>query len=386
MRTWVLFGLLILGLYDMAYIIQWAMRSPQPPFGDFFGFWSFGRFGKDFGGLIYDPVALAAYQHKLDPTVAGSFPFPYPPTFLLAVIPLGLLPLPVAYLAWISTTFAAYLLATLGRTWRSIYGLGLLVAPTSVLTITSGQNGLLSAALLVGGLNSLKTTPLLAGVLFGLLTYKPQFVFLLPVILLACRNVVAMVAFVCTAGASILATSLMFGWSVWPRWIAGFPAYQHLLHANQSRLDHFMPTILAGIHMLGVPAVAGYVLQITVACVVAALCWRVLCQGITDRAIAMSIIGSLLAAPYAMVYDTPMIASAVVLYWRARIRDGHATGIWEVTLVIATFACFLDMVSASLPLLAPLLILTIFMVIATSSDTRTSPRSQKRPPQVELEA
>jgi hypothetical protein len=361
MRTWVLFGLLILGLYDMAYIIQWAMRSPQPPFGDFFGFWSFGRFGKDFGGLIYDPVALAAYQHKLDPTVAGSFPFPYPPTFLLAVIPLGLLPLPVAYLAWISTTFAACLLATLGRTWRSIYGLGLLVAPTTVLTITSGQNGLLSAALLVGGLNSLKTTPLLAGVLFGLLTYKPQFVCLLPVILLACRNVVAMVAFVCTA-------------------------YQHLLHANQSRLDHFMPTILAGIHMLGVPAVAGYVLQITVACVVAALCWRVLCQGITDRAIAMSIIGSLLAAPYAMVYDTPMIASAVVLYWRARIRDGHAIGIWEVTLVIATFACFLDMVSASLPLLAPLLIFTIFIVIATSSDTKTSPRSQKRPPQVELEA
>jgi hypothetical protein len=178
-----------------------------------------------------------------------------------------------------------------------------------------------------------------------------------------------MVACVCTVGLLGLLTSLMFGWSVWPRWITGFPVYQHLLQANQARLDHFMPTILAGMHMLGSPAVAAYALQLLLALGVALLCWRALSRGLTDRAIAMSIIGTLMVAPYAMIYDTPMIASAVVLHWRARIGNGCAIGIREVTLVIATFASFFYMVSGALPLLAPFLLLAIFVVMTASPDT-----------------
>lgn len=372
-RTWVSLGLLALGLYDLAYLVRWGMSTPLPPFGDFFGLWSFGRFAHANGRLIYDPVALANYQHALNPAVHGSFPFPYPPTFLLAVIPLAFMPLPVAYGVWIASTGAACLLATLGKAWRSIYGFGLLVVPTTLLTITSGQNGFLSAALLVGGLNSLKTKPLLAGVLLGLLTYKPQFVLLLPVILIACGNRAALLACGLTAACSIVTTSLLFGWAIWPSWIAGFPAYQKLLSANQANLDHLMPTVLAGMHMLGAPAALGYILYAVVALAVAALCWRALSRGITDRAIAMAIVGSFLVAPYAMVYDTPMIASAVVLHWKSRRASGHTIGLWEVTLVIATFACLLDMISAALPLVAPLLILGVFLLITLAPKSPQTP-------------
>jgi hypothetical protein len=357
-------GLIALGLYDLAYIVQWALNGPQPPFGDFFGLWSFGKFAQKSGSLIYDPSALAAYQHILDPAVSGSFPFPYPPTFLLVVIPLGLLKLPAAYLVWLATTFVAYLGATLGRSWRTIYGLGLLVAPTTLLTVTSGQNGLLTGALLVGGLNSLRARPVLAGVLLALLTYKPQFALLVPVTLLASGSIAALLAFACTGAACVLATSILFGWSVWPRWIAGFPAYQHLLGANQASLDHLMPTIIAGLHMLGGPSMAGLALHVVMALAVAFVCWRTLRRGLTERAIALSIIGSFLVAPYAMIYDTPMIASAIVLHWQSRLRRGAPVGIREVTLVIATFGCFFVMVSAALPLLAPLLLLANFVVVA----------------------
>ncbi len=369
LRTCVWAGLASLGLYDAAYIAQWALHGPMPPFGDFFGLWSFGKFGRNFGSLIYDPSALAAYQHALDPAVRGNFPYPYPPTFLLAVVPLGLLPLPVAYAVWIATTFIAYLRATLGRNVMTIYGLGLLVAPTTLLTVTSGQNGLLSGALLAGGLNSLRARPVLGGVLLALLTYKPQFALLVPVILLAFGSIAAGLAFAGTCVACVLITSLLFGWSIWPRWIAGFPAYQTLLRANQDNLDHLMPTLMAGLHMLGAPALAGLVLQAMLALGVAFLCWRTIRRGFTERAIAMSIIGAFLVAPYAMIYDAPMFASAIALHWRSRLRGGATIGIWEVTLVIAAFGCLFDMVSAALPLLAPLLLLVTLIVISLSADT-----------------
>ncbi len=367
MRSWAVALLLVLGLYDIAYIAQWSLGSPQPPFGDFFGFWSFGRFGRAFGGAIYDPAALARYQHTLLASLQGNFPFPYPPSFLLAVVPLGFLPLQSAYLVWMAAGLLAYAGATLGRQWRSAYGLALLVAPTTVLTITSGQNGFLTAALLVGGLNSLRNRPVLAGVLFGCLTYKPQFALLVPIFLLASGRRVAVLTFCLTIAALVLITSLAFGWSVWPRWIAGFPAYQHLLKANQTRLDHLMPTVLAGIHVLGGPALIGYVLQSVLSLAAAALCWRALSSGISDRAIALSIVCALLVPPYEMIYDTPMLASAVALDWRSRIRSGTVMGLREITLIIALFECLSSMVSYSLPLVAPTLMLVVLVGMARST-------------------
>ena len=51
----------------------------------------------------------------------------------------------------------------------------LLLAPTTTICLVAGQSGFLLAALLVGGLQLVARRPILAGILFGSLTYKPQF-------------------------------------------------------------------------------------------------------------------------------------------------------------------------------------------------------------------
>src|SRR3954469_17578041 len=163
--------ILLIGLvlYSGLYLINWWLSSPQPAFGDFSGLWSFGKFAALSGAGIYDPFALADYQQGLDPTLAGGgFPYPYPPTFLLALIPLGMMALPVAYACWIAGTFGLHVLASLGRAWRSVAGLALLAAPTTLVNAITGQNGFLSAALLIGGLRLLGTHPIMAGGLLGL--------------------------------------------------------------------------------------------------------------------------------------------------------------------------------------------------------------------------
>jgi hypothetical protein len=60
-----------------------------------------------------------------------------------------------------------------------------MAAPAVMINLVSGQNGAFSAAILAGGLMLLDRRPVLAGLLLGLLCYKPQLAVLVQVALVA---------------------------------------------------------------------------------------------------------------------------------------------------------------------------------------------------------
>ncbi|MGJ4973216.1 MULTISPECIES: glycosyltransferase family 87 protein [unclassified Bradyrhizobium] len=373
-RRAVLILLVAMALYNGAYLVGWALSSPQPAFGDFFGLWSFGRFAALSGASIYDPVALARYQQTLDPTLGGGgFPYPYPPTFLLVLIPLGMLALPVAYVCWISVTFALYGLATLGRDWRSLTSLALLAAPTTLINAITGQNGFLSAALLIGGLRLLARHPIVAGTLLGLLAYKPQFVLLMPVVLLASRNWRAILSAIATTVIVAVVTSAALDPWIWLEWIVKFPSYQAQLQANQVSLDHMMPTVIAGLHALGAPPPIGYLVQLLLSCSVVVMVWDAWRRGSTQQAIALVAVGSIIATPYAMIYDMPMVAAGIAIHWKARSDAGEPIAPLEIGLVIALGACLLAMIGHSVPLAAAILLILLALSIAGVFDRSGRP-------------
>jgi hypothetical protein len=382
-RRALLIVLIALVLYNGAYLVSWLMSSPQPAFGDFFGLWSFGKFAALFGADVYDPVALAHYQQTLDPALGdGGFPYPYPPTFLLTLIPLGMLALPVAYVCWISVTFALYGLATLGRDWRSLSGLALLAAPTTLINAITGQNGFLSAALLIGGLRLLAHHPVMAGALLGLLAYKPQFVLLMPVVLLASRSWRAILSAIATTLIAALVTSAALDPWIWLRWIVTFPDYQAQLQANQSSLDHMMPTVIAGLHALGTPPPVGLVIQLMLSGAIVVMVWNAWRRGMTDQAIALVAVGSIIATPYAMIYDMPMVAAGIVIHWKARADAGEPIAAREIGLVIALGVCLLAMIGHAVPLAAALLLVLLVLSIAGVLDRprRTTAALNVAPP------
>lgn len=382
-RRAVLILLVAMALYNGAYLVGWALSSPQPAFGDFFGLWSFGRFAALSGASIYDPVALARYQQTLDPTLGGGgFPYPYPPTFLLVLIPLGMLALPVAYVCWISVTFALYGLATLGRDWRSLTSLALLAAPTTLINAITGQNGFLSAALLIGGLRLLARHPIVAGTLLGLLAYKPQFVLLMPVVLLASRNWRAILSAIATTVIVAVVTSAALDAWIWLEWIVKFPSYQAQLQANQVSLNHMMPTVIAGLHALGAPPPIGYLVQLLLSCSVVVMVWDAWRRGSTQQAIALVAVGSIIATPYAMIYDMPMVAAGIAIHWKARSDAGEPIAPLEIGLVIALGACLLAMIGHSVPFAAAILLVLLALSIAGVFDRsgRSAPALNMTPP------
>src|SRR5438874_1214094 len=101
--------------------------------------------------------------------------------------------------------YITYFSGHFAHVWMVYYG------AASGFTIGSGQNGFLTAALLVGGFGLLRRQPGFAGALLGVLTYKPQFWLLVPIALTAARQWRAFASAVIAAAVMALLSLAVLG-------------------------------------------------------------------------------------------------------------------------------------------------------------------------------
>ena len=207
------------------------------------------------------------------------------------------------------------------------------IAPATGITVISGQTGFLSGALMVGGLRLLPTRPALAGVLFGLLTYKPQLGVLVPVALVALKAWRAILAAAVTLLACVAVSSLVYGFNLWGLWLHSIFEYATRFHP----IVGYMPTIWANAIMLGGWRSAAWGLQICVSIPVAIVVWRAFREGPADRAAALTVVGTFLATPHAFNYDMPMMTLALVWYFAARNRDAAPFDVGEIIALLLAF-------------------------------------------------
>ncbi len=134
------------------------------PFGDFFALWSYAKIAvAQPAASLYDPAALHDAQVALGMEPGQQNPFPYPPSFLLVLWPLGFLSYTAAYVVWIGTTLALYVWATMERQGRTMSIVLALAAPTTTIMVVAGQSGFLAGALAIGGFRTHRHAPDLGG-------------------------------------------------------------------------------------------------------------------------------------------------------------------------------------------------------------------------------
>src|SRR5581483_1453312 len=182
---------------------------------DFINTWMGGRSAFEGGPAAW--FDMANYNAALREMLGSFFPdhyWSYPPHILLFIWPFGLLPYFPAYLLWCVLGVALYLLASTQLVRRN-YLLFLAVAPGVAVCAFFGQNGFYTSALFLGGMMLLDRRPLLAGILFGILTVKPQIGYLLPIVLLLTGRWRTIAAACATAAALIAATTIWFGADIW---------------------------------------------------------------------------------------------------------------------------------------------------------------------------
>lgn len=193
LRSLLLFGGAMFVLALLAYFctINWTWPFPRDKATlvlgrDFLNLWMYGRavFDGD-PARFYD---LATYNDELAKLLGPGYPgqnWPNPPSALVVMAPFGLLGYFPALIAWFAAGLLAFYMA--GRREVSDHRLllAVLVSPAALLCVISGQSSFLTTAALLVIFASLDKRPIVAGVLIGILTVKPQLGFLFPVALIA---------------------------------------------------------------------------------------------------------------------------------------------------------------------------------------------------------
>lgn len=194
-----------------------------------------------------------------------------------------------------------------------------------------GQNGALTAALLVGALLLAHRRPVVAGILMGLLAVKPHLGLLLPVCVVASRNWRALIAAALTALAMVVLTGFALGWEVWQLFFAHTgPKMRAILEAPwPSGFQVNSITVFLTARALGAPVALAYAVQGMAALACMVFTWRAWRKPGADpqARMALTMALTLLASPYGYSYD--------MLGFTAGIAALLARDQWRVSAVAA---------------------------------------------------
>ncbi len=277
------------------------------------------------------------YNQTLRHMFGASYPevyWSYPPHMVLFVWPFGLVPYAIAYVAWCLVGIALYLYAS-SRVIPRGRLLFLAVAPGIAVCAFFGQNGFYTAALLIGGLFSLDRRPILAGVLFGILTVKPQLGLLLPVVLLLERRWLTIASAIITSAILFAVTGMLFGWNIWlDFWHKVVPQQVWLTETSSGLLYAMVGTLFYAARMLFLPLEAAWVIQYAAsALALAAVVWTYWRRRDRDLSFALLITATFLFTPYILNYDMVIFGFVVAL-----LRDRADNTEYDHRLYIAVWA------------------------------------------------
>ncbi len=322
------YSLMLLGFYAVAAVVWVALShglvdlQGKPLGTDFSSFYAAGSLALEGRATeVYDMATHYAREQQIFGAGIPYYAWFYPPLFLLLAAPLALMPYPLALAVWQASTLAFYL-GVIGAVLRplrqargapaAIWIFAALAFPAVFINVGHGQNGLLTAGLFGAALLALPARPLLSGLLFGCLAYKPQFALVIPVALIVSGHWRAVAAATLTVIVLALTASLAFGTDVWFAFLASTEMSRRLLLEQGSVGFEKLQSLFAVIRMWGGGLQLAYIAQgLTSAATIWGVAW--IWRGRSDGNLkaATLIIAALLASPHTLDYDLTIVAPAI---------------------------------------------------------------------------
>ena len=318
--------------------------------------------------VIYDPEAFFALeQFVTQPATPDFYPWNYPPSSFLIVYPLALLPYLQSLAAWLALGLAGYL-AALWQIFPKPLTLWVGVAfPAVFWTVTHGQTSFLTTSLFCWGLLELPRRPVLAGIFFGVLTFKPHLGLLLPIALVAGRHWRSVVAAAFTALLCAAASVVLFGTGVWADFLASTTETRSMLESGLNFGHYYkMQSIFAAARLLGLSMPIAYSLQALVALGAAGAVVWVWRRPMGDPEMKNAALMAATPLSTAFIFDYDLMLLAPAIAWLARKGVTDTALPYERTILAATFlAPFVSRVVGmhTCLLLAPIFIAALLVVI-----------------------
>ena len=191
------------------------------------------------GSQLYDTAVQTQVQRTIlggQTFAAGLNPFNNPPHMVLPFVPLGLLPLDVAFLVWtgiqalLLVWVVAMLLRGVAQQWTRLERLGLVAAfvafPPLAITFFQGAFALVLVATLVGTLAAMNDgRDARAGGLLALASVKPQGMFGVALAVLLSRRRAALAALVGWGLLLVVVATAVLGPGIWASYLGFLGTY-----------------------------------------------------------------------------------------------------------------------------------------------------------------
>jgi hypothetical protein len=196
-----------------------------------------------------------------------------------------------------------------------------LATPALFVSALGGQNGAMTAALLGGGLTLLDRRPVVAGVMLGLLAYKPHLALMLPFAVIAGRRWVTMGAAAATVLLLVTSSIVLLGADRWSDFANSLAVMRTMILEDGAGF-YRMLSVFPFAQRLGAGPELAYALQIASAVTAAFFVARSWFRD--DPAYlrnALVVVGTCLATPYLQDYD--LVMGAFVVVW-LRMDEGRS--------------------------------------------------------------
>ena len=379
MRMWAL-AVLAASFGGLAFL--WATSDGlndyqgRPLGTDFSNVYAAGTYVLD--GRAQAPFDLPA-QHAREQAIFGPqtpiYGWHYPPFFLFIAAALATMPYTLALVVWQAVTLVLYLWAiraVLAASWpgssrpSTSYssaavqdvdarvkpghdGVWLLLAlafPAVFINIGHGHNGFLTAALLGSALVLLDRRPAAAGMLFGLLAYKPQFGLLIPLVLMASGRWRTFTAAALTVAALVFVSTIAFGPKVWSAFFESTLFTRVVVLEAGDTGWHKIQSVFSWVRMWGGSIPLAYAMQGAVmAALAGGLFWLWRSHASFALKAAALCIAVIAATPYSLDYDMMVLAPAIAFLAADGMSRGFdayeksaLAGLWLMPLIARSVA------------------------------------------------
>jgi hypothetical protein len=241
-----------------------------------------------------------------------------------------------------------------------------LAFPAVFINLGQAHNGFLTAALIGPALTQLDRRPLVAGMLIGLLAYKPQFGPLIPLVLIATGRWRVLAAAAATVAVMTIAVTLAFGVDVWSAFLATGTFTRTVVLEQGGTGWYKIQSVFSWLRMWGGGLALAYAAQGAIMLTVAAaLTWLWRSPAAFPLKAAGLLIGSLLATPYSLDYDLMLLAPAIAYL----ALDGSQRGFGAYEKTILATLWIVPLVARSvpqatlIPLAVPVMLLAFVLLL-----------------------
>jgi len=263
--------------------------------------------------LTYQFAAFTKMQMAAAGGTTGVMPWTYPPQFDLLMAPFAFLPGWAAYFLFTTITLVAYLMTLRVIAGSNFAHVLVVFFPTIAITISIGQNGLLTGALIGLICINAERRPVLSGLALGVMVIKPHLAVAAGIYMLLTRRWPAVLSAAIVVIASSLVCTLAFGPQIWIAWLGSIREAASYLEDGRYQLFR-MISAYAALYNAGLAPAGAFWGQMALAALALVAVALAVVRGPSPRfALGVVAVASVMISPYAYDYDLPIVGIGLAL-------------------------------------------------------------------------